>query len=853
MLPTLPRPGPRALGRGGLLDQLAAETAPVVVLYGPPGVGKSTVAGALAAASTGAVCWVEARGCTTAAELDRRIAAAQGPPAGTQSAATGLDRLSENTDLLAVLDHCDGLSAPVGRLPQRPGLRWVLTRRGPLPGAAAVPVPPLDLAGARKLWRSLCRQLPPDAQLARLVELCDGLPLALALAARRQRMLGTRALIARLEHSTAVLGEGLAAAVRESLAGLSPTARAALAQLGCGPPLVPVEAVPEVFSGLGSAGDPGAPAAKRATGDRAPEGRELSPADLGAPFDLLDQLHEAGLLDPAAPEGCVRVLRSAVAPLGAPTPEQQARWSRWCAAAAQRLARGQDTDYPRAVSEALAWHADQATPRSPLERLDLALALRQRTGGSLLRRLVDALPLSAVPPERQRELLRCKLHALELSGQPAAACEVLEQAGELAETPELTGTLAYAIDRAGDPGGALAFLHEAVARLEPEAAQDPRLHTILAHVATYAAWLQWWWQGDTAGAVALLERVLAARPALAPPPLKALQGLAAMRIHSGQHAAGRAALKDVQDKLYAQGIRPLHLSGVLVEAELLWHGWADPEAATLGEHALELALQLDSVAGECSARLLLAQIAAHQRRSAAALAHLEAALLQVQGTGLDFTHCELWFELAVLQADRGQADRSEAACARAVELCTRGVDRYGVKALEHIVRGHQALAAAERAADPGPPLDTLAEVVAMARPPRVAALIWGRAQRRLQAQAQLRAPPREAPQQLTIGADFGWFRTAGSPACDLRRSRVNRAMLAALVEAEGPVDSGALAARVWPGQRLLERSARHRVHVALSALRKGGLAPFLVREDAGYGLRVPGGIVRDPAAAPPAA
>ena len=54
---------------------------------------------------------------------------------------------------------------------------------------------------------------------------------------------------------------------------------------------------------------------------------------------------------------------------------------------------------------------------------------------------------------------------------------------------------------------------------------------------------------------------------------------------------------------------------------------------------------------------------------------------------------------------------------------------------------------------------------------------------------------------------------------------------------EGRVlDADLLLAAGWPGERMAAQSASNRVHVALSALRKLGLKPFIVREDEGWPL-----------------
>ncbi len=46
----------------------------------------------------------------------------------------------------------------------------------------------------------------------------------------------------------------------------------------------------------------------------------------------------------------------------------------------------------------------------------------------------------------------------------------------------------------------------------------------------------------------------------------------------------------------------------------------------------------------------------------------------------------------------------------------------------------------------------------------------------------------------------------------------------------------ALIAAVWPGEHIAPNAAKNRLHVALSALRKAGLAEIIQRVDGGYRL-----------------
>jgi hypothetical protein len=101
------------------------------------------------------------------------------------------------------------------------------------------------------------------------------------------------------------------------------------------------------------------------------------------------------------------------------------------------------------------------------------------------------------------------------------------------------------------------------------------------------------------------------------------------------------------------------------------------------------------------------------------------------------------------------------------------------------------------------------------------------------------APP--APRAaLTVGPDARWFACAApSPPVDLARRGAVRLILAGLLErhrlAPGTtLDAAALLALGWPGERVLADAGATRVRVAVSTLRRLGLAGILLTRDDGY-------------------
>lgn len=100
-------------------------------------------------------------------------------------------------------------------------------------------------------------------------------------------------------------------------------------------------------------------------------------------------------------------------------------------------------------------------------------------------------------------------------------------------------------------------------------------------------------------------------------------------------------------------------------------------------------------------------------------------------------------------------------------------------------------------------------------------------------------PPLPTSSTLAVGAGACFFVTPAGSRADLGRHRAHRLLLARLVEQRvgrpgEPLSVEALIAAGWPGERILPRAAANRVYVAVTALRKLGLAGLLVRTRDGY-------------------
>jgi predicted ATPase len=96
-------------------------------------------------------------------------------------------------------------------------------------------------------------------------------------------------------------------------------------------------------------------------------------------------------------------------------------------------------------------------------------------------------------------------------------------------------------------------------------------------------------------------------------------------------------------------------------------------------------------------------------------------------------------------------------------------------------------------------------------------------------------------QTLLVGPDACWFRPPGGSQVDLRRRRPLARVLQRLFDERrrrpgATVSAGDLVAHGWPGETLVQKSARDRLHVALSTLRQMGLRGILCRSREGYRL-----------------
>jgi hypothetical protein len=155
-------------------------------------------------------------------------------------------------------------------------------------------------------------------------------------------------------------------------------------------------------------------------------------------------------------------------------------------------------------------------------------------------------------------------------------------------------------------------------------------------------------------------------------------------------------------------------------------------------------------------------------------------------------------------------------------------------------RAHREVAAIRRAWCDGTPSAAAAERL---RSVLEAARSWRRQGDELRYAVRLleREADSVGNDSVLAAADGSWFVVAGHPRVELHSRDVLRAVLEALLDAyradpEVPRPAEDLIRSGWPESRSVTASARNRLHVAMTTLRKLGLAEHVVRESDGYRL-----------------
>jgi predicted ATPase len=787
------------------------ERARCVSLVGPPGIGKSALAAAVARPWTGGAFVVAARGARTRADLAGRVARALGIGAGPRVEEALVQRLAARGPVLVVLDDLDHAlragAALVGAWRDlAPAAHVLVTARAPLGlrGEQRMELGALARDEATALFVQRAREVRAEytprraardviAEIARRLE---GNPLALELAAARVGTLSEVEVLAWLPRAVDTVG--LRQAIASSWALLDARERADLAACSTFRGGFGLEAAAHVLAGR---------------------------PDVPAILERLQALRERSLLraEPGA-HGATRFgLYESIADLARAKLRSSGR---------QRVIERRHAAYYASLAEAMAGGSTDAVVTLAREEGNLA-AVAERGLAPKADRAAYVLGLQAL----------VGLEVCASTTGPLAPFLALSDHAERerAVPPRLLAHVLLARGRARVTGGVLAA---GVADLDRAAdlarrARDPALHGRALLERGIAAMRR----GDLDDALPRLEQ---ARGLFHGAGLSAFEGAALGRL--GLLFFRRGALEDA--------IRCYEEEGRLLPPDaLLRTGYHTRVGAVHHERGA-----FTEARAEYRRAFLLARRAGARRAQAIALAalglvhwetghHDRARAAHERALAVCRAHGDRDYE-GICLATLGGVEATAGRVARATRLLEEARERLVPTGNAHILGAlalYEAMALLARAARlakrDGPGARSLARQ-ARASIARVAGdrSVDGEdvrvALRVLRATFGAEAGPVAAP-ALVVERAGAWFRSAGQGPVSLARKASLARLLVALtrhrLDARGvALGTFALLAAGWPGEDVGALAGANRVYVALAALRKLGLAPLLLRSGDGY-------------------
>lgn len=477
----------------------------------------------------------------------------------------------------------------------------------------------------------------------------------------------------------------------------------------------------------------------------------------------------------------------------------------------------------------------------PLSRSVAELVLRSSLAGrsSPPEVLREALRHEEVEPALLRAAFTRAYHALGAAGRPdlyAEAARTLRDRGVLEP-----GEGEVALARAALDVGAFDEAHAALARADeiggPETRERARMARARIHFRT-----------GRYDALATLE------PTAVPKSAEDAEVVAVAARIRGDHGLGLALLVRALPLLSTDGERAIVHA---LRARYLVEGGAADEAGADEEAALALAPSDRRIAASIETTRALG---AHDRGALdRALVHYDRAVATYAALGSSLApYVRYARALAVLES--GQRDAACAAFLEAMEdspaamaqltpfvalgrwLVTGATPTSPEGASEVIASSHALVEAyvARLNGDAAPLASALERSAPHAR--------WSVISRRLGTLARSGpdvGPPRATSlDALIVGPGARYFALRGAARVSLETRPVLSRVLGALADtserapdARASID--AIAAVAWPGERMLTRARRGRVHVAVSTLRKLGLGDVLQHAPEGYRLSVP--------------
>lgn len=782
-----------ALVRDGL------DRGQIVQIVGPPGIGKSTLAQRAVDGRTAA--WVPLESVAPD-RLEDAIARELGVPSGRDGLVSALRDVQ-----VLVLDGAEGVTQGLPELLDAlgPAAALVTTRRRMASGVT-VELGPLPAAEAVEVFRSRARTVGAGevveregAAVAALVERLEGWPLALELAASRMRVYSPAELLD--EPTLPVLTDqtrggrhgSLSDALQASWALLEPGDRTALAAIAR---------------------------------FRGPFDRAGFRAVAGAGLDALERLMDASLVQWSAVAGARRY--QVLAPIREFALERNddagaaERYATHVLAGAESAAADAETSKAAEARaelsrltpdlEALLDH-----PPATAARAALALAVLARARGPLQTAVewLAAIPRDGVPLETAQalDLAQADLGIRMFQGDAPLAL--------LAGLPESTLTLRHrglAYLRARDVEAAVTWLDRA--RRSAEAEGD-RYEQTQALLSLGVAHLQ---AGRTSTAAAALREARAHVEHVDAPDLEGmtLKFLCSTERDLGAPVPSRIGWVERAVALHRRsGNLRLEAMALNVLAITLLDG-DDPRAEAIMAEGAHIAER----AGLRSTVDQMKLLRALDRLGRLDLDGAEAELVK-----LDQPDVHPWMHNwrhvleGIVALHRGNRDL-------AVLLAREAVEGAVASELQGDAVLFGCVLALLGEGEPPEPLEVLPPNAPMRMLCELAAQV-----RRGEpvASAQLRAAHGfvEARVFLSVtaggsgtevAADGSWFQVRGEARVDLRRRRVLRRVLAALVRRRAePITHEELLAEGWPGERPTAASGRARVHVAVADLRRLGL------------------------------
>lgn len=790
--------------------RLLGEAAPLIVLKGPPGAGKTRLLSVLADESTAALRLVDVSEVRDEAALWAVLADALDVKDDAEETVATAWRALETPVLLLdnfeqAVDACaEALARVIG-----PDARAVITSRTRL-GLShehVIELGQLPTDAALSLWQARVRAHTAsyahadDPHAVDIVTRLEGMPLALELAARRMRVLGSSQLLARLDRSMELLRKGpkdaparqrtLRAALDESWELLSPPARAALAQCSIFRRGFTFEAAEAVLA--------------------------LEDADL---LETLEELVDASLVQRA--EGPRLQLLGVVrdyAESHLPEPRRPALRRRYATYYAT-FARDR-------YAEMAKKYADSTARALFVELFNLRQVIRLEET-TAQQRVWALMTLRYVGPF-SREALE------------GIDAELARRDPEMpsAERARMLLTRAAAYRRSCAHRDAERLTAEGLAIIEA----NEELAGLLPGATLHQAYTVGRQAAKADQALQLYERG------------QQLAFAAGSTVHEciahygrGMVQLARGELGEAQDAFE---------EGVALAREHDEPSWAAMHRAAL---ALVLAHQGDIDDAERTAKLAREDVPTLVRYGDETIADLALTLVALERGAIEQAEQHIADGLSRLAGTRSEIDNERIAELHTVAALARlDEPEVAVKSarqalalvprespLQPLVAGTAArfgVAGAVPAETRFAPMSALVELLGLAPGESASEETLRHAERHVLGRrllSRLGGPAPTSSFELTVRADGTWFSLAGEQRVDLGPSPVLARLLGILVDrakaGAGPISSEALVADLWPDERFVKRSGHQRVRANIARLRKLGLREFLRSGPSGYSL-----------------